>query len=622
MTDPAETRKHYYPLFLDEPTDQDLLSFDAVAGAVVDALLDPDLDPIALGLSGSWGSGKTSVLRIIAAQLRGANGGEDATLVIETDPWRYDPQLGAKESLIGEILVALEGEIDDTAEGADKAKDLLAKLVRRVDWGKALQVAAKSAITVSLPSIDSIMSLVKPKEEDDTVKDMVEFRSEFERLLNEPALAHLRNVVILVDDLDRCLPTTVVETLETIRLFLSVPKMSFVIAADEDRIADAISVHYPTSNTASDGEETPARLYLHKIVQTSVPVPALSDFDTEAYLVLLQIRSSVEAAKYKELVEAVAEARRAAKPLDDIPGLSETNLQEARSTALRLKPIVHEKTRGNPRRIKRFMNDLSIRLSIASRRGIKLDAATIAKLMVLETYFEDDFKRVMDWLSENKLKENMRRLESAAGAVAIEPVVAPEATEKDDTKAKPVSKTVATAKPTAEDTKQFSDQLIRWARVSPSLSSVDIAPYLVFAASFENIFLTAKGLSERLRDIATSLLSASVSDNASVTDDVLKALTIEELRELVTYVGGVITDQPQKQSQGLRALVRMARLHEDVVMNIVTVLRRVAPNDLKPGAILQFQPTDPAAVLDELKKLVDASDSAEAKASLEVAMKD
>ena len=90
-------RADTYPLFLDEPTDVDLLSFDAVAGTVVDALLDPRLDPIALGLSGSWGSGKTSVLRIIAKQLKPKQGEPVSRLVIETDPWRYDPQLGIKE---------------------------------------------------------------------------------------------------------------------------------------------------------------------------------------------------------------------------------------------------------------------------------------------------------------------------------------------------------------------------------------------------------------------------------------------------------------------------------------------------------------------------------------------
>lgn len=620
MTDAAET--HYFPLFLDEPTNQDLLSFDAVAGAVVDALLDESLDPIALGLSGSWGSGKTTVLRIIASQLRALNSGSDSTLVVETDPWRYDPQIGAKESLIGEILAALAAEIDDTADGADKARDLLGRLVKRVDWGKALQVAAKSAITVQLPSLDSLMSLIKPAEEDAAIKDMVEFRAEFERLLNEPALAHLRNVVILVDDLDRCLPNTVVETLETIRLFLSVPKMSFVIAADEDRIADAISVHYPTSNEPVDGQETPARLYLHKIVQTSVPVPALSDFDTEAYLVLLQIRSGCEQGAYKQLIQAVAEARRDAKPLDDVPGLADAGFQEARTTALRLKPIVHEKTRGNPRRIKRFMNDLSVRLSIASRRGIKLDAAMIAKLMILEAYFVDDFEQVMEWLGENKLKENLRLLEAAAGAVAQpEPLQKVEA-EPVETAEKAGTKVVAAKKTAEEEPKKFSDQLIRWARVAPSLSDVDIAPYLVFAASFENIFLTAKGLSERLRDIAASMLSASVADNNSVTDDILNALSEEELRELVTYVGGVIADQPQRQSQGVRALVRMARARDTIVLKVVTALGRVSPTDLKPGAVLQFQPTDPAALLETLKKMVDSSGSDELKNTLKVALEE
>ena len=45
-------------LWSDEPTGRDLLSFMAVAETVADAVLDDMLDPIALGLSGSWGSGK------------------------------------------------------------------------------------------------------------------------------------------------------------------------------------------------------------------------------------------------------------------------------------------------------------------------------------------------------------------------------------------------------------------------------------------------------------------------------------------------------------------------------------------------------------------------------------
>lgn len=55
MTDPTALS-----LRSDDPAEVDLLSFDTVAHTVADALLDEALDPVALGLSGSWGSGKTT----------------------------------------------------------------------------------------------------------------------------------------------------------------------------------------------------------------------------------------------------------------------------------------------------------------------------------------------------------------------------------------------------------------------------------------------------------------------------------------------------------------------------------------------------------------------------------
>jgi len=225
-------------LWSDDPSTSDLLSFDALAATAVDALLDARLDPVALGLSGRWGSGKSTVLALIEHELEARQDSKKKILVVKTQPWRYDPTLGAKETLIGEVLGALTVEVESLQTKSDDAKKLLKRLAGRIEWAKAIKVAAKAGIAFQIPSIDDLVDLVKPKAdaEDQGSRSLEDFRTEFEALTTSDDFKHIRAVVVLVDDLDRCLPRTVVESLEAIRLFLAVPKMSFVIAADEERV--------------------------------------------------------------------------------------------------------------------------------------------------------------------------------------------------------------------------------------------------------------------------------------------------------------------------------------------------------------------------------------------------
>jgi hypothetical protein len=284
-------------LWSDEPSKIDFLAAQAIAETVSDAVLDDDLDPLAIGLSGPWGSGKTTVLELIKADLDRRSDIEDAKiLTVRTDPWRYDPSVGAKESLIAEVLDALAVELEAQPETkADKAKKLLKKLIDRVDWSKAITLAARTSLTYQLPGIDDLPGLIRESNVGGEVvgsepRGLTDFRTEFENLMSSEELGYIRRVVVLVDDLDRCLVDTVVETLEAIRLFLSVEGISFVIAADEERVAEAIRKKLPewTMPTERPGDEDalppepPSKLYLHKIVQTTVPLPALGAFDTES----------------------------------------------------------------------------------------------------------------------------------------------------------------------------------------------------------------------------------------------------------------------------------------------------------------------------------------------------
>lgn len=352
---------------------------------MVEALLDDELDPLAIGLSGSWGSGKTTVLRLIEQELARVSNPESTILVVPSDPWRYDPLTGAKETLISEVLGALRRHLESQQGSKDKAMLLLKGLVERVDWARALRIAAKGALAFQVPSFDDVINIVRPAEGSSAAAPGLEaFRSEFQQLLESEELSNVRRVVVLVDDLDRCLPETVIETLEAIRLFLAVPKMSFVLAADEQRVAEAIRTRFEEYVPSDEAPEEPASLYLHKIVQTTVPIPALSRFDTEAYLVLLQILGRLDQEQRTACVEACTELRRTAGELDELATEAGQDIGKELLFAARLTPILYEKLRGNPRRVKRFLNDLNIRQSVAAKRGIELDPEVIAKLMVLE----------------------------------------------------------------------------------------------------------------------------------------------------------------------------------------------------------------------------------------------
>ena len=87
----------------------------------------------------------------------------------------------------------------------------------------------------------------------------------FEQTLSEMKV----KLVVLIDDLDRCLPVTTISTLEAIRLFLFLENTAFVIAADEGMIKHSVRRHF-------DGvDETLATNYFDKLIQVPIRVPPL-----------------------------------------------------------------------------------------------------------------------------------------------------------------------------------------------------------------------------------------------------------------------------------------------------------------------------------------------------------
>jgi hypothetical protein len=586
-------------LWSDEPATTDLLSFDAIAETVVDALFDEGLNPVALGISGSWGSGKTTVLNLIDGHVKERSKASDTTvIVVRADPWRYDPTVGPKESLIAAVLQELVAEFKGGDLVMEAATSAFKKLVKRVNWSKAIKMAATTALTAQLPSLDAVMTLVSDEPETlESDKGMDAFRGEFQALLNEPALSHVSQVVVLVDDLDRCLPDTVVDTLEAIRLFLSAEGMSFVIAADEVRVAEAIQQKLQAPAAPTETEST-ASLYLHKIVQTTIPVPALSYFDTRAYLFLLLARTQVDPEVYATLVTDCDTLRTAAGSLDDLKLPADVDLSLQMATASRLTPILYEKFQGNPRRIKRFMNDLYVRRTVAGRRGISLKPDAIAKLMVIEKLLEKDFDDLLKWLAAGELRQRLEALQKVAEGetkVEVEPDADPE------NKSGTASKKTAPKKPEPLiDPESFSGTMVRWAKLPPALDASAVTGYLTLAAAFKGRLLLDESLSEKLRDLAAALTSSSQVDRNAVKNEEIERLPAGDVVELLAHLGRRMQDDPSIQMSTVNAIVSIATLHSGELKEAQSALAKLPGQEAKASTvlILKGKAAEFSAVLD------------------------
>jgi hypothetical protein len=87
----------------------------------------------------------------------------------------------------------------------------------------------------------------------------------------------------------------------------------------------------------------------------------------------------------------------------------------------------------------------------------------------------------------------------------------------------------------------------------------------------------------------------------------LRSLQTSEATRLVAHIGGVIIDDPQRQTAGVVALLRISRVQPEAVPSVVGALKRISPADLKVGGLLQLKQGDPAEVFGQLESMATAS---------------
>lgn len=92
-------------MWKDSETIIDYLNFDYIIDAVVKLVLDKDLSPSSIGLYGDWGSGKSSLMKMVEQHLISMN--DKSILCIRFNGWLFEGYEDAKTALCGTILESI-----------------------------------------------------------------------------------------------------------------------------------------------------------------------------------------------------------------------------------------------------------------------------------------------------------------------------------------------------------------------------------------------------------------------------------------------------------------------------------------------------------------------------------
>lgn len=611
-------------ILTDNETKVDLLNNEAIAATIVKLLRDRPDRPVTVGVHGDWGAGKSSILEMIETGLAG----ETKALCLKFNGWRFQGFEDAKIALIEGVVTGLIEKRPALTKAGEAVKDVF----RRIDWLKVAKKAgglaftaftgtptpdqiqaivgrlggiladpAKSATRETLEAvIDSVQGLLKPKGEGDSTnvpEEINAFRIAFDALLEK---AGVEQLVVLIDDLDRCLPDTAIETLEAIRLFVFTSRTAFVIAADEAMIEYAVRKHFPDLPDTT-GPQTYARNYLEKLIQVPFRIPALGETETRIYVTLLLVGAEVgenDAALTKLIAIARERLKRPwtsgaldAATIRTALGEMTPGANSALTLSDQLGPILASGAKGNPRQIKRFLNALVLRQRTAEARGFGDDVKlpVLAKLMLAERFLPRLFDQI-----------------AAAAAVAAEgkcpdlAALEAAATAKEDPKGatrpeKAAGKTSEATKgtPKLEPVKPYESGLMSewlsspavraWAAVQPVIGAEDLRPYLFVAKDRKDYFGPASALGH-LVAVVEQLFGGRFAVQGLEAE--LKRLAPLEAAQVFEAVRGRIVggDNFETEPQGTAGLAVLVKAHPTLQSNLVDFLEALPRERIGPWA--------------------------------------
>lgn len=200
------------------------------------------------GIDGAWGSGKTFVLEKFEEQLKviqSEETAEDKYYVFHYDCWKYDYYEEPAIAIIAAMLDEIDRELSLFSKDVENAGKVAVETVRTT-LKKIASELCKNKIGIDLVEV---ASEILDKTDKEKVKDFDSLYG-FKKALEETRkgmqeIAKDKTVVIVVDELDRCLPTYSIKVLERLHhIFNGLDNVIVIVSMDKSQLEHSIKAIY------------------------------------------------------------------------------------------------------------------------------------------------------------------------------------------------------------------------------------------------------------------------------------------------------------------------------------------------------------------------------------------
>jgi len=351
-----------FRVLLDEPAVAPALGFDDYAVAFAD-IVRHSAPHFGVGIFGDWGSGKTTLMRAIQKELES----DEQVVPIWFNAWRYERE----EHLVVPMLDALREQLALRAEAGQsdaRAARRAAQLVARA----AKAFAAGVTLSAKLPAVggvdvDAAKIMDAWDDANRPASSAVSFYHASFSAMSEAVADYVRagrRIVVFVDDLDRCLPESALQVLESMKLFFDFDGFVFVVGLDQRVIERAVELKFAEPRKSGNGErvllqdpqrEIRGREYIKKLFQVPFSVPRIGSGDLRPF--------------FEKLVDD-----------SDLPRLQKNDL---RKTVLPHIGFISELGSVNPRELKRLVNAYILQMKLLSAKVAAPNPDVVLALQIM-----------------------------------------------------------------------------------------------------------------------------------------------------------------------------------------------------------------------------------------------